>query len=136
MFILFIWVVLYVMFLQPLFILMCPYTCDFHWYGRSWGKDVLGCWDSFREDLIYPAFRVCIDPCWYFHIILIPADMFLFKLYGHFVNHFHILLYVKVIVFTCVVYSTTFPSSLNMIFLMLHVCFIAVILAGIYIHGF
>ena len=34
-------------------------------------EDILGCWYLFREDIIYLAIRVCIDPCWYSYSIII-----------------------------------------------------------------
>ena len=86
---------------------MFPYTGDWHGYGTSWGKDILRCWNLFREDLIYLAIRFCIDNCWYSHFIIINTYRFISKLYWGFVHYFYILLYVKEIVFTCAIYSTT-----------------------------
>ena len=48
-----------------------------------------------------------IDTCWYCHFINITTYRFISKLYLNFVHSFYILLYVKEIVFTCVIYSTT-----------------------------
>ena len=86
---------------------MCPYAGDWHGYGTSWGKDILRCWDSFREGLIYLALRFCIDAFWYSHFIIINTYRFISKFCWEFVHSFYILLYVKEILFTCVIYFTT-----------------------------
>ena len=76
-------------------------------YVISRGKGVFWCSGLFWEALIYLAIGVFIYPCLQYHFIIIPRYRFLSHLCGYFVHVFQILLYVKEIVFTCVIYDVT-----------------------------
>ena len=85
-------------------LLLCPYAGDFHEYGISKGQDI---WSLFMEALIYLAIGGCIGPCWYYHFSIIPTYRFIYQLCGDFVHALKILLYLKEIIFNCVIYGAT-----------------------------